>query len=151
MMIPINKSMSKIRNLSHKKLNGVPLYKEIHDSSERAIKVDVMDFTEALSGKFLFLVQYLRWKSNCHNPLGIVIRKLSQGNTFSDSMKILFAEYGVRNCFSKESTAEVQAKFPPGWSIPVEEVRIREKIEGAFTIDPDNSKDLDDADRKSVV
>ena len=145
MMIPINKSMSKIRNLSHKNLNGVPLYKEIHDRSERPVKVDVMDFTEALSGKFLFLVQYLQWRSDCHSPLGIVIRKLSKGNTFSDSMKILFAEHGVRNCFSKESKAEVQAKFPPGWSIPVEEDRIRVKIEGAFTIDPDNSKDLDDA------
>ena len=60
-------------------------------------------------------------------------------------MKILFAEHGANDCFSKESSAEVQAKFPPGWSIPVEEDKIREKIEGAFTIDPDNSKDLDDA------
>ena len=144
-MIPINKSMSKIVNLSDKNLNGLPIYKEIHDGSERPFKVDVLDFAEALSGEFLFLVQYLQWRSDCHSPLGIVIRKLSQGNTLSDSMNILFAEHGVRECFSKASKAEVQAKFPPGWSIPVEEDRIREKIEGAFTIDPDNSKDLDDA------
>ena len=123
----------------------MPLYKEIHDGSERPYRVDVIDFTEARSGKFLFLVQYLQWRSDCHSPLGIVIRKLSQGNTFPDSMKILLAEHGVRKCFSKECNAEVQATFPPGWSIPVEEVRTREKIEGAFTIDPDNSKDLDDA------
>ena len=143
-MIPIDKSMSKIVNLSDKHLNGLPIYKEIHDGSERPCKVDVMDFTEALSGKFLFLVQYLQWRSDCHNPLGIVIRKLTQGNTLPDSMKIIFAAHGVRDWFSKESKAEVQAKFPPGWSIPVEE-NGRKKIERAFTIDPDNSKDLDDA------
>ena len=104
-----------------------------------------MDFTEALSGKFLFLVQYLHWRPQYKSPSGIVIRKLTQGNTLSDSMKILRAEHGVRDSFSKASEAEVQKKFPPGWSIPVEEERIREKIEEAFTIDPDNSKDLDDA------
>ena len=144
-MIPINKSMSKIWNFSDKKLNGLPLYKEIHDGNERLFRVNVMDFTEALSGKFLFLVQYLQWRSDFYNPMGIVIRKLPQGNTLSDSMKILFAEHGVRNWFSKESTAEVKAKFPPGWTIPVDEYGIRQKIDGAFTIDPDNSKDLDDA------
>ena len=137
--------MSKIVNLSDKHLNGLPLYKEIHDGSEIPFKVDVVDFTEALSGKFLFLVQYLQWRSDCHSPLGIVIRKLTQGNTLSDSMKILFAEHGVRYWFSKNGKAEVQGKFPPGWSIPVEEYGSREKIEGAFTIDPENSKNLDDA------
>ena len=137
--------MSKIVNLSDKNLNGLPLYKEIHDGRERPFKVDVMDFTEAMSGKYLFLVQYLQWRSDCYSPLGIVIRKLTQGNTLSDSMRILFAEHGVRDWFSKESKAEVQAKFPPGWSIPDEEYGSRQKIEGAFTIDPDNSKDLDDA------
>ena len=144
-MVPINKSMSKIVNLSHKNLNGIPIYRERQDNNERPFEVDVMDFTEALSGKFLFLVQYLHWRPQYQSPTGIVIRKLNQGNTLSDSMNILFAEHGVRESFSKASKAEVQAKFPPGWSIPVEEDRIREKIEGAFTIDPDNSKDLDDA------
>ena len=144
-MIPINKSMCKIVNLSNKNLNGLPIYRERQDKSERPFEVDVMDFTEALSGKFLFLVQYLHWRPQYQSPSGIVIRKLAQGNTLSDSMNILFAEHGVRECFSKTSRAEVQAKFPTGWSIPVEEDRIREKMEGAFTIDPDDSKDLDDA------
>ena len=144
-LIPINKSMPKIVNLSDKNLNGLPLYEEIHDGSERPFKVDVIDFTEALSGKFLFLVQYLQWRSDCRSPLGIVVKKLPQGDTLSDSMRILFAEHGVRDRFSKESKAEIQAKFPPGWSIPVEEYGRRQKIEGAFTIDPENSKDLDDA------
>jgi len=144
-MIPINKSMSKIVNMSDKNLNGLPLYKEIHDGSERPFRVDVIDFTEALSGKFLFLVQYLQWRSDCHSPLGIVIKKLPQRATLSDSMRILFAEHGIRERFSKESKVEIQAKFPPQWSIPAEEYRGRQKIEGAFTIDPENSKDLDDA------
>ena len=147
-MIPINKSVSKIVYLTDKKLKGLPLvniYKEIHLGSETPFKVDEMDFTEALSGKFLFLVQYLQWRSDCHYPLGIVIKKLPQGEALSDSMRILFAEHGVRGSFSKESKAELQAKFRPAWSIPAEEYEIRQKFNGAFTIDPDNSKDLDDA------
>ena len=144
-MIPINKSMCKIVNLSHKNLNGLPIYRERQDKSERPFEVNVIDITEALSGKFLFLVQYLHWRPQYQSPSGIVIRKLTQGNTLPDSMKILFAEHGVRDFFSKASKAEVQAKYPPGWSIPVEEDRIRKKIEGAFTINPDNSKDLENA------
>ena len=143
-MIPINKSMSKIVNLSDKNLNGLPIYRERRDGRERPFEVEVMDFTEALSGKFLFLVQYLHWRSGYQSPTGIVIRKLTQGNNLFDSMKILFAEHGVRDCFSKESETEVRTKFPPGWSIPVEEYG-RQKIDKAFTIDPANSKDLDDA------
>ena len=147
-MIPINKSVSKLVYLTDKKLKGLPhvdIYKEIHLRSETPFKVDEMDFTEALSGKFLFLVQYLQWRSDCHYPLGIVIKKLPQGETLSDSMRILFAEHGVRERFSKESKAEIQDKFRPAWSIPAEEYEIRQKFDGAFTIDPDNSKDLDDA------
>ena len=144
-MIPINKSVSKIVNLSNKRLQGVPVYKEIRREGEKPFKVELTDITEVLSGKFLFLVQYLQWRSDCYSPLGIAIRKLPQGNTLSDSMKILFAEHGVRESCSKESIAEVKTKFPPEWSVPAEEHQIRQRIERAFTIDPDNSKDLDDA------
>ena len=144
-MIPINKSVSKIVNFSHKGLEGFPVYKEIRHGREKLVKVELMDIREVLSGKFLFLVQYLQWRSDCPNPLGIVIRKLPQGNTLSNSMKILFAEHGVRESFRRDCQDEVKTKFPPEWSIPTEEYQIRQKIDGAFTIDPDNSKDLDDA------
>ena len=147
-MIPINKSVSKLVYLTDKKLKGLPrvtIYKEIQPGSETPFKVDEMDFTEALSGKFLFLVQYLQWRSDCHYPLGIVIKKLPEGETLSDNMRILFAEHGVRDRFSKGTKAELQAKFRPAWSIPAEEYELRQTFDGAFTIDPDNSKDLDDA------
>ena len=144
-MIPINKSVSKIVNFSPKGLEGFPVYKEIRHGNEKLVKVELMDIREVLSGKFLFLVQYLQWRSDCPSPLGIVIRKLPQGNTLSNSMKILFAEHGVRESFRRDCKDEVKTKFPPEWSIPTEEYQIRQKIDGAFTIDPDNSKDLDDA------
>ena len=144
-MIPINKSVSKIVNLSDKGLKGFPIYEEIRHGDEKPVKVQLMSIREVLSGKFLFLVQYLQWRPDCHSPMGIVIRKLPRGNTLSNSMKILFAEHGVRESFSRESQVEVKTKFPPEWSIPTEEYQIRQKIDGAFTIDPDNSKDLDDA------
>ena len=144
-MIPINKSVSKIVNLSDKRLRGFPIYKEIRRGDEKPVQVNLMDIKEVLSGKFLFLVQYLQWRPDCSIPLGVVIRKLPQGDTLSDSMKILFSEHGVRESFSKESKAEVKRKFPAEWSIPDVEFKTRQRITGAFTIDPENSKDLDDA------
>ncbi|KAJ7378390.1 helicase [Desmophyllum pertusum] len=145
LMLPINKSVSKIAILSANGVRRVPLYREKRDGDEQVVKVDNMDLAEVRSGKFMFLVQYLQWRSDCSHPLGIIVRKLPQRYTLNDSMGILFAEHGVRKSFDEECRRQVRAKFPPVWSIPAEENQSRKKIDGAFTIDPENYKDLDDA------
>ncbi len=144
-MLPINKSVTKIVILSAEDVRGIPLYREIHRGNEKMVMVNVMDLGEFLSGKYMFLVQLLQWRPDCTYPLGIIIRKLPQRYTLDDSMGILFAEHGIRKSFNRECKHEACMKFPPDWSIPAEEHRSRKKIDGAFTIDPDNSKDLDDA------
>ena len=142
-MLPINKSVTKIVNLADSRRNGIPMYKIMRDG--RTVKVDGMEVNEVLSGKYLFLVQYLQWRFDCMYPLGAVIRKIPKIETLKNSMEILFAEHGIRRQFTKETLNEVNKKFPPDWSIPKEEIRTRIKVDRAFTIDPMTSLDLDDA------
>ena len=144
-MFPINKSVPKIVTLRAKDVAGMPIYKEMHDGDDKKLRVKVMGFKTFCSGKYLFLVQYLQWRSDCSTPLGIIIGKLPQINTLEAGMEILFAEHGIRKPFDEESKLEVRRKFPTNWSVPYEEYQTRQKIEGAFTIDPETSKDLDDA------
>ncbi|XP_068760491.1 3'-5' exoribonuclease HELZ2-like isoform X4 [Montipora capricornis] len=144
-MFPINKSVPKIVTLRAKDVDGMPIYKEMHDGDDKKLRVKVMGFKTFCSGKYLFLVQYLQWRSDCSTPLGIIIGKLPQINTLEAGMEILFAEHGIRKPFDEESKLEVRRKFPTNWSVPYEEYQTRQKIEGAFTIDPETSKDLDDA------
>ena len=93
----------------------------------------------------MFLVQFLKWEARPNYPLGTIIRRLPQQPTLKNSKEILFAEHCISELFSGECDEQVKSKFPPSWSIPAEEERRRLKIDGAFTIDPENSKDLDDA------
>ena len=124
----------------------MPIYEEIRDGNEKEFKVvDEIELEEFRSGQFLFLVQYVQWRSDCRYPLGIIIRKFSQEKTLATSLQIVFAEHGIRKPFEVDSISHVQSEFPPSWSIPPEEYRSRPKIDGAFTIDPDDSRDLDDA------
>ena len=145
LMLPINKSVPRIVTPTAKNVNGMPIYKKMLDGDDDKLRVDVMDFAEVRSGKYLFLVQYLKWNQNHSSPLGIIIGKLPQKDTLDASMEILFAEHGIRKSFDEESKQQVLSMFPATWSIPAKEYQNREKIEGAFTIDPEMSKDLDDA------
>lgn len=147
LMHPINKSIPRIVILSTEGVRGVPLYKEMREGNEKKVKVYEMDPKEFLSGKYLFLVQYLQWRQDCTSPLGILIRKLPQQHTVGASMEILFAEHGIRKSFDRTCKEEVERRFPSSWSIPNQERKRRSNkvIDGAFTIDPENSKDLDDA------
>ena len=144
-MRPRNKSLSRIVPRVERK-ECMPIYEEIRDGSKNKLKVvDEIEIEEFRSGQFLFLVQYLQWRPDCHKPLGIIIRKFSQDKTLATSLEIVFAEHGIRKPFDVDSISHVQSEFPSSWSIPPEEYRTRPKIDGAFTIDPDDSRDLDDA------
>ena len=147
LMHPINKSIPKIVILSAEGVRGVPIYREMREDNEKKVKVYEIDYKEFLSGKYLFLVQYLKWRQDCTSPLGILIGKLPQQHTVKASMEILFAEHGIRKSFDETCKGEVQRRFPSSWSIPDQERKKRSNkvIDGAFTIDPENSKDLDDA------
>ena len=144
LMRPRNKSLPRIVPVAGKN-EYMPIYREIRESNEKIEIVDEIDLDEFRSGQFLFVVQFLQWRSDCRYPIGIIVRKLSQEKTLAASLKIVFAEHGIRKPFDDDSISHVRSEFPPSYSIPREEYRTRRKIDGAFTIDPDDSRDLDDA------
>ena len=143
LMVPINKSATKLVNLTDKSCKDIPIYKKDHN--ERATKVKMMKREKVLSGKYMFVVKYLQWRKDFSYPLGIVVRTLSRGDDFKSSMEIAYAEHAIRRVFKEETVKYVKEKFPPEWSIPETERNNRTKVIGAITIDPPTSLDLDDA------
>ena len=100
---------------------------------------------QVLSGEYLFLVKFLRWGPEYPFPLGIVVKELPRGDDLKSSMEIVYAERGIRRAFKEDAMKYVRETFPPDWCIPEKEYSDRPKVGEAFTIDPPNSLDLDDA------
>ena len=145
-MYPINKTMTPIANLTDETCKGVPIYKKIQPGSdEKAVRVSTLSHREALSGKFFFVVQYLQWRRDFPYPLGIVTKTIRRGNDLSEAVKLLNAEYLLKEEFPEEVTKEVQ-KHIERWSSSTRyEKDSRQRVLDAFTIDPPGSKALDDA------
>ena len=144
-MNPINKSMTPIANLTDESCKGVPIYRKIQpDSDEKAVRVDTLPLQEALSGKFVFVVQYLQWRREFPYPLGIVTRAFRKGNDLSDAFKVLKAEYKLKGEFPGQVSKELEGHLDRWSSIPHER-NSRPLVKNAFTIDPPGSKALDDA------
>ena len=142
-MLPINKSAAKLANLGDKRCAGLPIYRI--GKNGRPTQVKIMKRKQVLSGKYLFLVKFLRWGPEYPYPLGMVVKALPRGDDFKSSMEIVYAERGIRRAFKEDTMKYVKQTFPPDWSIPKKEYSGRPKVGEAFTIDPPNSLDLDDA------
>ena len=145
-MYPINRSMTPIGNLRDESCRGVPIYKRVHPgSAEKAVVVDELSLREALSGKYLFVVQYLQWKREFPYPLGIVTKKIRRTSDLSEAFKFLAAEYQLKEYFPDKVDREVERQIDEWSSIPNRERNSRRHVTNAFTIDPPGSKALDDA------
>ena len=142
-MLPINKSAAKLANLGDKRCAGLPIF--TRGQNGRPTQVKIMKRKQVLSGKYLFLVKFLRWGPEYPYPLGMVVKELPRGDDFPSSMEIVYAERGIRRAFKEDTMKYVKQTFPPDWSIPKKEYSARPKVGEAFTIDPPNSLDLDDA------
>ena len=145
-MYPINRSMTPIGNLRDESCGGVPIYKRVHPgSAEKAVRVDTLSLKEALSGNYLFVVQYLHWKREFPYPLGIVTKKIRKTSDLSEAFKLLAAEYQLKEYFPDEVDREVKRQINKWSSIPTCQRNTRQHVTNAFTIDPPGSKALDDA------
>ena len=145
-MYPINRSMTPIGNLRDESCGGVPIYKRVHPgSAEKVVRVDTLSLKEALSGKYLFVVQYLHWKREFPYPLGIVTKKIRRTSNLSEAFKLLAAEYQLKEYFPDEVDREFKRQINKWSSIPTCERESRRPVTNAFTIDPPGSKALDDA------
>ena len=147
-MYPINKSMRPIANLelSDDKCDGVQIYKKVNpDSDEKAVRLKTIPRREALSGKFLFVVQYLQWRPEFPRPLGIVTKVIRRGDDIGDTYNVLAAEYNLKEEFPEGVNREIDRNMDEWKEIPNSERESRKVVENAFTIDPPNSRALDDA------
>ena len=142
-MLPINKSAVKLANLGDKRCTGLPIYRTGQNGRRTIVKI--MKREQVLSGKYLFLVKFFRWGPEYPFPLGMVVKELPRGEDLKSSMEIVYAERGIRRTFKKDTVNYVKETFPPDWSIPEKEYSDRPRVGEAFTIDPPNSIDLDDA------
>ena len=146
LMCPINRSMTPIGNLKDESCKGVPIYKRVHPgSAEKTVRVGTLSLREALSGKYLFVVQYLQWKREFPYPLGIVTKKIRRTSDLTEAHKLLATEYQLKEYFPEEVDKEVERQIDEWSSIPNRERNSRRRVTNAFTIDPPGSKALDDA------
>ena len=145
-MCPINRLMTPIGNLRDESCKGVPIYKRVHPgSAEKAVRVATLSLREALSGNYLFVVQYLQWKRQFPYPLGIVTKKIRRTSDLSEAFKLLAAEYQVKENFPDVVDREVKRQIKSWSKIPNCERSSRLHVTNAFTIDPPGSRALDDA------
>lgn len=145
-MHPINKSMRPIVNLTEENCDGVQIYKKVDpDSNEKAVRVKTIPRRDALSGKFFFVVQYLQWRREFPLPLGIVTKVIRRGDDIADTYNVLAAEYNLKEEFPDVVNREVRRNTDRWKKIPYCERESRKVVENAFTIDPPNSRALDDA------
>ena len=145
-MYPINRSMTPIGNLRDESCKGVPIYSKIQaESAEKAVLVETLSLKEALSGKYLFVVQYLQWKRTFPYPLGIVTKKIRRGYGLPEAIKPLDAEYQLKGSFPYDVEKEVERQINACSRITRCERESRQDVKRAFTIDPPGSRALDDA------
>ena len=87
----------------------------------------------------LFVVEFVKWKKECTFPLGIVVDVVEPGLTYEHGLRLLDIQYIGYNELKKYKR-ESDDSFEPR-AIDGSEPLIR----NAFTIDPPQSQDLDDA------
>lgn len=85
----------------------------------------------------LFIVQYLSWSDNKRYPLGIVSDFCDHGTTYKSGERVLSVQFSIPENPVRDTDKD---------EYPTTETRKRGRvITEAFTIDPEQSKDLDDA------
>ena len=92
----------------------------------------------AVALKMLFLVSFVTWKQKYNNPLGIVIGVCSRGHTLLKAELLLKLEYSVTyNSQDDDSQGPdpIDVQIDP--NVP--------RFDRAFTIDPADARNLDDA------
>ena len=149
MMIPVNPGIPKIRNLVPKgtkvKKNCVAVYrltKSRNPVFDRYVPVKVNN-----RERKLFVVRFLKWNPQYHNPLGIVVDDLDPGDSIEAGMKVLNIEHNIPDVYDRAAEQEASRHYPPGYKLP-DTIRVTHKdLTDLFvcTIDPQGSKDLDDA------
>ena len=95
----------------------------------------------------LFVVQYWCWFEKTPYPMGLVTEELPIGDNPTTGLRILKLMHSVKEKWKPGVEAYIQERYPDNWRIPDEEMSQREDLRNkmVFTVDPPESRDLDDA------
>ncbi|XP_058635595.1 helicase with zinc finger domain 2-like [Onychostoma macrolepis] len=137
-MTPINKCISKIYTpFSKDKPDLIAVRNPENHKVKRFIKIN-----EEAHRKYLFVVKVLRWRKTGGFPLGTVVEVFPKITTLDNGLNILNIEYHLRRTLS--SSLRNQMQDIQGLSL-FDKGRRDFRMLPTFTIDPDDSQDLDDA------
>ncbi|XP_041364401.1 helicase with zinc finger domain 2-like [Gigantopelta aegis] len=150
-MIPINRGLPKIYNLSTKtrmqkaKKGHVCVYQFTKDKEITFSHYEKIDPSDP-QGK-LFLVRYLKWEPSFYSPLGIVIGVINAGRTVEEGVAILDIEHNVHRKYKQETETEVKTLYHHDYQLPRDVYQTRHNITDrwCFTVDAPSTNDLDDA------
>ncbi|KAK2142420.1 hypothetical protein LSH36_958g00101 [Paralvinella palmiformis] len=148
LLIPINITLPRMRyvtnreRIKRKPNNKIPLYE--FSKSRQIVFVGYEDVTEDNGEKKLFVARFLKWERQFRNPLCVVIGVLPLGITLDKGLHILDIEYCLRKSFPatvRDSVKEIKHHLVE----KTDKDRSDKRDLNTFTIDPGDSKDLDDA------
>ena len=150
MMVPLNKGVPKMYNMDRKRepknKNAVTVYKFTSDKDINFDRYEPINpFNQSSK---LFVVRFIQWNKRFVYPLGIVVNVLEPGNTFDKAMDILNIEHNIPSKYITKAINELNYMYPPDdYSIPLTAFQGRADYRKnlVFTIDSDESMDLDDA------
>ncbi|XP_028391339.1 helicase with zinc finger domain 2-like isoform X2 [Dendronephthya gigantea] len=146
MMVPINKNVPRLMNFTKTDEEGIiPIYTMEGSKVVRASILKGKPYNAALAGERLFVLKLLKWRKDCPTPLGLAIRHIPHGKDFRTGMDVLYEEHNIKKEFHREIRDTVQKKFSENWQVPPSERGRPAYRENVFTIDPPESRDLDDA------
>ena len=144
-MIPINKKSAKLTNFTKTNEDIIRIYALKNVDGNREKILNEKHHGEALAGERVFVVKYLKWRSDCPHPLGLAVRHIPHGKDFETGMEILYEEHNVRRKFDKELRTSVTRKFNKNWQVPTSEKGRPVYRKNVFTIDRPELLDLDNA------
>ncbi|XP_072852771.2 3'-5' exoribonuclease HELZ2 [Pogona vitticeps] len=141
-MIPVDRTVTKIFVPGLKDETNVIPVRSVDAAGKFRLKMR-KKLKQEDRKKYLFVVQVIKWREGFYYPLGIVTDVLPVASTLEEGLRILDQEY----CLSREYPASVNKEVSAFISkkAPVMGERKDHRAFPTFTIDPQGSKDLDDA------
>ncbi|VDH97755.1 Hypothetical predicted protein [Mytilus galloprovincialis] len=140
---PICKTVPKIQLVSERDLDLFEVEIFTYDKKMKSLAhKDIMKINPSKRKVFMFFVVIIGWKSLY--PLGAIIEVHKSSANFKSGLKILELQYSVPTLYSKDTIDAIE-RLP----VDILDVKIENRLDltqlRTFTIDPSNSKDLDDA------
>uniref|UniRef100_A0A8C4SHS6 Helicase with zinc finger 2 n=1 Tax=Erpetoichthys calabaricus TaxID=27687 RepID=A0A8C4SHS6_ERPCA len=139
-MTPIDPCVTKIYTPSYKNNPNVIAIRKYDRGNWITVRQEKLN--EESKRKMLYVVEVIKWKKQFFYPLGIIIDVIPVIRGPEEGIKALNLEYHLTKTYPPEVIAEVE-KYKVSSINGGKRLDIRSYC--TFTIDPKNSKDLDDA------